>query len=479
MTASCYCVPYYAGARAVIYRKDYYSAAGIKGHAEDVGSVRRGREEADEEVRLGQKLLGLLLPGQELVRVDGVRLRLRRSDRSSQGRKVERNAQLSAGDSRLDEAEERRARAIAGSTHRGRSSSVSQHSSSQREASASFVGNGWEWPYTLDPKVGNPDLAPVMAAYPMPSHIKGRYMPTFLGGSDLAVPITSSKKSLAVDWIAAFTNSANMRAVAKAGNIPNATSLVGLTKGNPKVEPFAKAAKYSWFIPKSPNWANVENANVLQDMCSQILSGSESVKAATNIGKQRDHEDPQRRLASRPNAKRSEQGDRRRERSFSRLSAAAPLVPASRHRGRVAPYALLAPAAVVLGAVLFYPLYLIARLSFEKYGLFELIRHQGKWIGLDNYTQIIHDGQFWRVLAADDRVHSRERVADDGPRDRDCPIARESERRRALHADGSPRLRLGDTSRRRGRRVALDCGSRVRHPELGAHQTPRGRFLPP
>jgi N,N'-diacetylchitobiose transport system permease protein len=72
----------------------------------------------------------------------------------------------------------------------------------------------------------------------------------------------------------------------------------------------------------------------------------------------------------------------------------------SRHRvmGAVAPYALLAPAAVVLGAVLFYPLYLIARLSFEKYGLFELIRHQGKWIGLDNYTQIIHDGQFWRVL---------------------------------------------------------------------------------
>jgi N,N'-diacetylchitobiose transport system permease protein len=72
----------------------------------------------------------------------------------------------------------------------------------------------------------------------------------------------------------------------------------------------------------------------------------------------------------------------------------------SRHRvvGAVAPYGLLAPAAVVLGAVLFYPLYLIARLSFEKYGLSELIRHEGKWIGLDNYSHIIHDGQFWRVL---------------------------------------------------------------------------------
>jgi N,N'-diacetylchitobiose transport system permease protein len=72
----------------------------------------------------------------------------------------------------------------------------------------------------------------------------------------------------------------------------------------------------------------------------------------------------------------------------------------SRHRilGAVAPYGLLAPAAVVLGAVLAYPLYLIGRLSLEKYGLFELIRHKGRWIGLDNYSQIVHDGEFWRVL---------------------------------------------------------------------------------
>jgi len=37
-------------------------------------------------------------------------------------------------------------------------------------------------------------------------------------------------------------------------------------------------------------------------------------------------------------------------------------------------------------------------MSFEKYGLFELIRHKGKWIGLDNYTTIFHDSQFWHVL---------------------------------------------------------------------------------
>ena len=72
----------------------------------------------------------------------------------------------------------------------------------------------------------------------------------------------------------------------------------------------------------------------------------------------------------------------------------------SRHRvaGALAPYALLAPAAIVIGAVLAYPLYLLVRLSFERYGLFELIRHKGVWIGVANYTRILHDGEFWHVV---------------------------------------------------------------------------------
>ena len=65
--------------------------------AEEPRAVHRGREEADEEVRQGQRLLGRLLPGQVLVRRDVLRLRLRRADRGPQGRQVEGNAQLPAG----------------------------------------------------------------------------------------------------------------------------------------------------------------------------------------------------------------------------------------------------------------------------------------------------------------------------------------------------------------------------------------------
>jgi N,N'-diacetylchitobiose transport system permease protein len=63
------------------------------------------------------------------------------------------------------------------------------------------------------------------------------------------------------------------------------------------------------------------------------------------------------------------------------------------------PYLPLAPAAVVIVAVLGYPLYLLARLSFQQYGLAELVTKKGTWIGVDNYTRILHDEQFWTVVA--------------------------------------------------------------------------------
>jgi N,N'-diacetylchitobiose transport system permease protein len=66
--------------------------------------------------------------------------------------------------------------------------------------------------------------------------------------------------------------------------------------------------------------------------------------------------------------------------------------------GLTAPYGLLMPAVGVIGLVLAYPVYLLVKISFEKYGLAELIQHKGKWIGLANYGTIFHDSQFWHVL---------------------------------------------------------------------------------
>ena len=152
----------------------------------------------------------------------------------------------------------------------------------------SFIGNGWESPYALDPKVGNPALEPVVDAYPMPSHIKGKFMPTFLGGSDLAVPADDEEPESRRSTGSRRSRARPRRAsIAKAGNIANTTKLLAFNASNPKLAPVRTAAKYSWFVPTSPNWANVENANVLQNMLVSIATGRASVKvAATSASNQ-------------------------------------------------------------------------------------------------------------------------------------------------------------------------------------------------
>jgi N,N'-diacetylchitobiose transport system substrate-binding protein len=113
-----------------------------------------------------------------------------------------------------------------------------------------------------------------VAQFVIPSHEKGKVMPGFLGGSDLAVPIKSDNKALAVDWIRIYTNNDNMRKLQAIGNIPNTTSLVNAAKVN------ERAASRSWFVPTAKNWVNVENEGILRNMLAQILTKRLTVRQA-------------------------------------------------------------------------------------------------------------------------------------------------------------------------------------------------------
>jgi N,N'-diacetylchitobiose transport system substrate-binding protein len=274
-----YGVPYYAGARAVIYRKDQYKAAGIKSTPKSLAQFladgkklmkKYGKDKGYSAVYFPGKYWYYAMAfvydygGQIAVRTGGKWKGTLNSPKALQAlNQVSKMFKtLSRASRTTDEANPQQALVFA------------------KGKVASFVGNGWEWPYALDPKLGNPALDPVVGAYPMPSHIPGKFMPTFLGGSDLAIPTTTKNQSLAADWIKAFTGNAAQTEIAKAGNIANTTKLLAFNASNPKLAPFARAAKYSWFVPTSPNWANVENANVLQNMLVKIATGRASVKAA-------------------------------------------------------------------------------------------------------------------------------------------------------------------------------------------------------
>ncbi len=275
-----YCIPYYAGARAVIYRTDFYRKAGITSVPKTLSAFVADGKKLMKTFGKDPDFSAFYFPGKNwyasmaFVYDYGGKIAYTRKHKWVGGL----NSPQSIKALTL-------LKSIVRSTSRASLTTDESHPYPSivfaKDKVASFIGNGWEWPYTLDDKVGNPALAPVMSAYPMPSHIKGRYMPTFLGGSDLAIPVTSKHKDLAADWLKAFTSTASMTAIAKAGNIPNTTSLLKLNASDPKLAPFAEAAKSSWFIPASPNWVNVENANVLQNMLVRIFTGRASVKNAT------------------------------------------------------------------------------------------------------------------------------------------------------------------------------------------------------
>ena len=66
-------------------------------------------------------------------------------------------------------------------------------------------------------------------------------------------------------------------------------------------------------------------------------------------------------------------------------------------RGSV-PYLLILPVLATVGTILGYPLYKVVTLSFQRYGLPELIQHAGHWIGGANYGSVLHDSVFWDTL---------------------------------------------------------------------------------
>jgi N,N'-diacetylchitobiose transport system substrate-binding protein len=117
------------------------------------------------------------------------------------------------------------------------------------------------------------------AQFVMPSHIPGKPMPGFLGGSDLAVPAQTNAKAQAIQWIADFTSTANEKSLEAKGNIPNATNLLGQSVNE-------RAAARSWFVPQAKHWVDVENGNILKTMLSQILTGQLSVKQAATVASQ-------------------------------------------------------------------------------------------------------------------------------------------------------------------------------------------------
>lgn len=78
-----------------------------------------------------------------------------------------------------------------------------------------------------------------------------------------------------------------------------------------------------------------------------------------------------------------------------------PESPGARRRmrpGSFTPYALLAPALLVLAAITGWPLIQLVVMSFQEYGRAQVFGAPPEFVGLENYLGILSDPQFWQVL---------------------------------------------------------------------------------
>src|SRR5882762_10147016 len=277
-----YCVPYYAGSRAIIYRKDFFAAAGVQ-----------PPDSIDGLLTVGQKLMAahssdpnfsaLYYPGKywyaalpfvwdfggDIATQSGGKWQGSLNSSNAQQGLTKLNtlvAALSRADKTGDEAK--------------------QDAAFAQGHIAMIIANGWEVGVITDPKAGDPSLKDKLGAFPIPSHTAGQTAPVFLGGSDLGVAAKSQHRDLANEWVATFTNNKHMTEMATIGGvIPNTTSMLNLGTGINAT--FYGAAKNSKFVPNSQNWASVENANVLPDMLVKIFTKQQAIPDATSSASSR------------------------------------------------------------------------------------------------------------------------------------------------------------------------------------------------
>jgi len=265
-----YGVPYYAGSRVITYRTDLFAKAGIKGAPTSLAEFQ------SDLVKVGQmqsKVKGfspLYVGGEDWY--------------TALSFVYDFGGQIAATHAGKWVGTLNSPRSVAGLT-----AFKNFFNATQSKSTATLDGTN-PYPYTVFSQgLTAANYGPawyscctgakykaVTAQFVMPSHTKGKPMPGFLGGSDLAVPAQSNAKSQAVQWIADFTSTANEQALQAKGNIPNATNLLGNSVNE-------RAAAQSWFVPQAKHWVDVENGNILKTMLAQILTGHLTVKQAATV----------------------------------------------------------------------------------------------------------------------------------------------------------------------------------------------------
>jgi N,N'-diacetylchitobiose transport system substrate-binding protein len=134
----------------------------------------------------------------------------------------------------------------------------------------------------------NPKLKGQIGAIAMPGTSADSALPTFLGGSNLAISAATKSPNNAYDYLKLLTGEKyQTQLFTEAKVIPNTNALLAKAAADPAIKPAADAAKNGWFPPNDPQWGEVESSQALQDMFVALLTGkktpAEAGKAANEV----------------------------------------------------------------------------------------------------------------------------------------------------------------------------------------------------
>ncbi|WP_035845698.1 extracellular solute-binding protein [Kitasatospora azatica] len=151
-----------------------------------------------------------------------------------------------------------------------------------KQKAAVIYGNGWEAAGAATAPGGDPALKDSLkvAGFPGPN---GKPLPSFIGGSDLAITAKSQVTDVAKAWVKLFTGTKSEALLAAKNILPNNLTQLGPLRSKPETAAAANAVPDAWFTPLAPGWAQVEKQNVLVNMLDAILAGKsidEATKAA-------------------------------------------------------------------------------------------------------------------------------------------------------------------------------------------------------
>ncbi|MCI0383945.1 sugar ABC transporter substrate-binding protein [Streptomyces sp. CNQ085] len=274
-----YCVPYYAGARVAIFNQEMFDkGAGTEELPRTEDELKKALDEVAEEYGDDKAFSPLYLPGRywyaAMSYVAAYGGQIAEYDEG----KGEWKATLSTPEAR--KGIEHFIGLVNEYNNGDRTKDEQDHANVMANKKAALIyGNGWEAGSVFGGENGNPELEGRIATAGMPGP-NGEALPSFIGGSDLAVIQKSEAKDLAEEWISLFTSEKSMEVLASKNILPNNTKQLEPLKEKPETAPIANAVPDAWFTPIAPGWTAIESQNVLENMLLDVLKGT-SVADAT------------------------------------------------------------------------------------------------------------------------------------------------------------------------------------------------------